>query len=70
MKLLRTDRLILNCLTICLIISFVGGGLALLGYIFMGRILLGFGIKSGGLCIIILASVKLVKFLRVKIDEN
>lgn len=69
-KMPRVYRYVLNSLTICLIISLLGGGLVFLGHSTVGKIMVGVGIVSGNLCILTLAIVKLVRVLKGKKDED
>lgn len=66
----KVYRYVLNSLTVCLIISLLGGGLAFLGHPTVGKIMVGAGIVSGNLCILTLAIVKLVRVLKGKKDED
>jgi len=70
MKMPQVYRYVLNSLTICLIISLLGGGLVFLGHSTVGKIMVGVGIVSGNLCILTLAIIKLVRVLKGKKDED
>jgi hypothetical protein len=61
-------RHLLNCCVICVLIGAAGGGMAFLGYIAIGQVLVGFAAIAVNACIIIFWLLKIRE--RIKQGKN